>query len=322
MSQKAPPEISALAAARAAAREARDWPEADRLRGEIEAAGWSVVDRGTRYTLRPAHAPDLETDGAIRYGRSGAVPSRLDELTSAPLTVVLVADDRPDDVAITLASLRAEAPVGTQVVIVANDPTPAQATALAGPIDTVAGVTVEVIWTSARLGRAAVLNAGSRRAVGAVVLFFGTGPGPVPGGVGALVDALADPVVAVAGPDGLTTSDLRHFADAATGEPTVVSGTIACRRADLIARGPLEERYLTARGLDAWWSLTLRDEGGSGPPRRALVVGGSADGVAGSDPAEEGSRAERRDYYRLLERFGGRPDLLADGPSDPVGRPA
>ncbi len=161
MSQKAPPEIAQLAAARAAAREARDWPEADRLRAEIETAGWAVVDRGTRYTLRPAHAPDLETDGVVRYGRSGAVPSRLEEPASAPLTVVLVADDRPDEAARALAALRSEASVGTQVVIVANDPTPGQATALADPLEAVGGVAVEVVWTSARLGRAGGAQRGS-----------------------------------------------------------------------------------------------------------------------------------------------------------------
>jgi cysteinyl-tRNA synthetase len=40
----APDEVLRLAAARVAARDARDWGEADRLRDEIEAAGWEVRD--------------------------------------------------------------------------------------------------------------------------------------------------------------------------------------------------------------------------------------------------------------------------------------
>ncbi len=31
----------------------RDWPTADRLRAEIEAAGWQVVDQGLGYRLQP-----------------------------------------------------------------------------------------------------------------------------------------------------------------------------------------------------------------------------------------------------------------------------
>ncbi len=43
-SQAAPDAVRALAVERAAARAAGDWPEADRLRAEIEAAGWIVRD--------------------------------------------------------------------------------------------------------------------------------------------------------------------------------------------------------------------------------------------------------------------------------------
>ena len=47
-----PDEVLTAAHERAAAREARDWAEADRLRAEIEAAGWKIVDRGTDFALR------------------------------------------------------------------------------------------------------------------------------------------------------------------------------------------------------------------------------------------------------------------------------
>src|SRR3954471_11169349 len=42
-----PDDILSLAHDRAAARGARDWAAADRIRAEIEAAGWKIVDRGT-----------------------------------------------------------------------------------------------------------------------------------------------------------------------------------------------------------------------------------------------------------------------------------
>jgi len=43
----APQEIIDLAEARAAARRARDWDEADSLRARIEDRGWKVVDAGS-----------------------------------------------------------------------------------------------------------------------------------------------------------------------------------------------------------------------------------------------------------------------------------
>jgi cysteinyl-tRNA synthetase len=42
--QEAPPEVVELAEARQRARETRDFGEADRIRGEIESAGWVVRD--------------------------------------------------------------------------------------------------------------------------------------------------------------------------------------------------------------------------------------------------------------------------------------
>jgi cysteinyl-tRNA synthetase len=51
--EEAPPELAALAEQRVAAREAKNFGEADRLRGEIEAAGWSVRDVDGGFQLVP-----------------------------------------------------------------------------------------------------------------------------------------------------------------------------------------------------------------------------------------------------------------------------
>ncbi|HEY8623524.1 MAG TPA: cysteine--tRNA ligase, partial [Casimicrobiaceae bacterium] len=47
-----PEPIAVLAAARAAARQSRQWAEADRLRAEIQAAGWEMEDRADGYALK------------------------------------------------------------------------------------------------------------------------------------------------------------------------------------------------------------------------------------------------------------------------------
>jgi cysteinyl-tRNA synthetase len=51
--EEAPPEVVQLAEARQAARERRDWGDADRLRAEIEAAGWEVRDVADGFRLVP-----------------------------------------------------------------------------------------------------------------------------------------------------------------------------------------------------------------------------------------------------------------------------
>ena len=81
---------------RRAARAERNWAEADRLKAEIEAAGWKIVDRGRAFSLTRAHPPDLEDEGVVRYGWSGSVPSVLGEPASTAATVVRAV---PDDAA-------------------------------------------------------------------------------------------------------------------------------------------------------------------------------------------------------------------------------
>jgi cysteinyl-tRNA synthetase len=316
-----PQPVLDAAHARAAARAARDWPEADRLRAEIEAAGWRVVDRGTDFRLEPLHPPDVADEIGVRYGRSDAVPSRLDEPATCPATVILVATDQPDDLDRAIAALRGTSPRGTQVVVVADAPDPAQADRLPvpAPADGEVGgdveVEVEVVRTSARLGWAAALNVGLRRAAGEVVIVMDTSVEPTGDAVTPLAAALADPDVAVAGPFGLRSADLRRFEEVTDGDAAAIEGyLLAVRRADAVAAGLLDEAFRFYRNLDIWWSLVLRDRGEGTPPRRAAVVAGlplrrhEHRGWT-STPEADRDRLSKRNFYRVLDRFRDRADL-------------
>jgi hypothetical protein len=131
-----------------------------------------------------------------------------------------------------------------------------------------------------------------------------------------LVRALDDPGVAVAGGWGIVSTDLRKFEDAPPGDVDAIEGYLqAFRRVDVAGRGPLDERFRFYRNLDIWWSLVLRDEGEEAPPRRAVRL----DGLAAirhehrgytSLPDDERDRQSKRNFYRIIDRFGWRRDLL------------
>ena len=312
-----------LARARRRAREGRDWAEADRLRAEIEAAGWKVVDRGTDFKLTPSHPPDAIEAGRTRYGSSASVPSRLEQPPTGVASVVLVASDRPTQVARAVKGLWGHVPDGTQVVIVANGRSGDELTPFGGAPGSGAtdpgGPTLEVVWLSAGLGPAAALNAGIRRTSAAVVVLLDAGAEPTGDLVSPLVAALADPTVAVAGGWGSVSLDMRHFTDAPAGEVDVIDATcFAFRRSDYVERGPLDERFHSLRHLATWWSLVLRDEGEGSTARRAIRLAElplrrrePGDERPTNDGPADGprDRAERRDVYRLLDRFGRRSDL-------------
>jgi hypothetical protein len=315
--QRIPDEVLAAAHARSRARVARDWPEADRLRAEIEAAGWKIADSGTDFALTPSASPDLVEGATVRYGSSASVPSRLEEAPVGVASVILIATDFPADLERVLAGIREHAPDGTQIVVVADDPSPEQSTQLdrleAHDPET-PGIGAEVVRTSARLGHAAALNVAIRRVAAPVVVVLDSSVEPTGDVVTPLVRALDDPSVAVAGGWGIVSADLRHFEDAPAGDVDAIEGYAqAFRRADYAERGPLDERFRFYRNLDIWWSLVLRDGGEGGPHRRAVALDLPAvrhehRGYA-SVPEDERNRLSKRNFYRIIDRFGSRLDL-------------
>ncbi len=310
MNDEAPPEVENLAERRADARRARDYAAADQLKAEIEAAGWKVADHGTDYRLSPARPRDVEVGGRVRYGASESVPSLLSEPPGSAVTVVLAAGDDPGAVDANLARL-STADVDVEVVVVADGPSPAVEERLEDW-----SASAEVVAILPRLSLGGAWNAGLRRAAGKVVVVVGR-DNDLTADVETLAAALADPAVAVAGPIGLVSGDLRRWETSAGPDVDAVDAhAIAFRRSDAVVRGPLDERLATPRLLAAWWSLALRDEGRGEPARRAVVAGAGpaeADRVDEKPDEEQRSapdRAERRDRYRLIDRFGTRYDLL------------
>jgi hypothetical protein len=353
-----PAEITHLVRERTEARAHRDWARADALKAEIEAAGWRVVDRGSRTSVSPAAPATIELDGELRYGSAASVPSLLESPPTATWTVIVVASEQPERVSRLLTALRSHAPRGTGVVVVANDPSDAQVAALGSetpdraPID---GNIPELLRTSTRLGYAAALNIGLRRATGEFVLLADATAWPTGDAMTPLAAALQDPAVAAAGGFGLYAAEAGPLrpnallrepaadadADEATAGATAIEGAwLAFRRSDYSGLGPLDERFVTPAWLDVWWTLRLRagaepegaeyvesaatespqDESAAGAaeavahdvempaPRRALPLILPLEREDVSWPPDR-SRLNRRNMYRVLDRFGWREDL-------------
>ncbi|MEO8208412.1 MAG: glycosyltransferase family A protein [Chloroflexota bacterium] len=300
---------------RSAARAAQEWTRADELRDEIEAGGWRVIDSGTDFRLEPAVPADRVDSGRLLFGHSLAVPSRLDEPSTAPASVVvLLPHPGTPFEARTLDGLVAASPPGIHHVVVAEAPTPE----LSAALEAFAGA-VEVVGTSTRIGAAALRNIGIRRATGEIVVLVDGLIDLLGDIVSPLIDALADPTVAVAGVDGLSTVDFSAFTPTGAGDAATAIGgpIIAFRRADAHAVGPIDEAFHTSELADTWWSLMLREGEAGSQVREAVVLPdlpiilrGSA--VSG-ELVDREARAVRRERYRLLRRFAGHEDLLAGG---------
>jgi hypothetical protein len=305
----APQDIVALADERASARSLRDYRTADELKARIEAAGWKVVDFGSAYELKPARPADVTEGERTLYGGVASVPSRLDQPTACPASVVVVAngDTAPPEQA--LRAIADTVPPDTQVLLVAGPDTSTD-----GPAD-------EVVATAVAFGAGDALQAGLRRTTGAIVIVLE--PEHVPGGdiVTPIVAALADPSVAIVASTGLHSADLHRYRPLERGDATTVaSGCYGFRRADAIDRGPIDDRLQLRGSVAAWLGLLLRDEGPQTTPRRAQVLDLPLELIeSGASVAQEHARLARRDGYRIADRFRGH-QWLAGGEEPPQGR--
>jgi hypothetical protein len=245
-------------------------------------------------------------------------------------SIVVVAGERSESLAHTLGRLADHAPDGTQLIVAAEDVSAERAERLAA-LDAVdpgaPGVVTEVVWLTAGLGHATALNSGVRRAMASVVIVLDASLEPSGDFITPLVRALDDPGIGVAGAFGLRSGDLRHFEPAPAGDVDTIDGClIAFRRDDYAARGPLDEKFRLDPHLDTWWSLVLRDEGEDSEPRRAVAIALPVGGHEGRDHAGPAGtvgpagpvgpagalrdRQTKRNFYRVIERFGARRDLL------------
>ena len=114
----------------------------------------------TAAELARAVPADVEAEGAVRYGSSANVASRLEEPATGLATVILVATDHPADVERAVRSVAAHAPAGTSVVVVADGPSDeASVRAIASKCGASGPVGTFVAGPAATTERAAVMPA-------------------------------------------------------------------------------------------------------------------------------------------------------------------
>jgi cysteinyl-tRNA synthetase len=173
---------------------------------------------------------------------------------------------------------------------------------------------VEVVPLEGDAGWGAARNAGLRRSRGRIVVVVDGSVEPVGDVFGPIEEALSDPGVGVCGPFGIVTTDLREFHESDGPDVDAIEGYLMAFRRDVLARaGLFDERFRWYRTADVELSFRVRDAG----LRAAVVpvpVRRHAHRAWESMPPAERDRLSKRNFYRFLERFRGRVDLLVNPP--------
>ncbi|HEX2193690.1 MAG TPA: glycosyltransferase [Candidatus Limnocylindria bacterium] len=302
MSAEPPPDVQRLVDQRAEARARRDWEAADALRGVIREQGWEPIDSPSGSSVRPL-LPAMAA--ATGYARPEDLASLLEEPAVLDASLVTIVEDDPEDLARLALGLRRFTPkASAELVVVENAASsPAQGDEV--------GLPIVRLPTTARLGWADAANLGLRRARGAFIVLLDGSVEPMGEFVAPLLDAFEDASVGLAGPWGLVSDDGRHFSEIDSGEVDAVQAyCLAVRREALAAVGGFDHRYRYYRNADLDLSFAIRDRGWRAvavagvPLRRHEHRGWTA------LPDDERDRLSRRNFYRFLERWGRRPDLL------------
>jgi len=299
-----PDEVRALAAERDRRRDEKDFAAADALRDRIAELGFTVVDTAEGPRLEPIAAT------APERARAADVESVLDDPSTLEASVHWVVEGWPEDVVRALRGFRAHED-GREVQYVVADVTETDPSTY--------GDGVDVVSLEPGTGWGAARNAGLRRSRGRIVLVMDGSVEPEGDVLGPLERALEDPSVGVCGPFGISTNDLREFHDSdGTGpdrEVDAIEGYLMAFRRDVIRDvGLFDEKFRWYRTADIECSFRVRDAGF----KAVLVdvpVRKHEHRVYHSTPPDERDRLSKRNYYRFLERFRDRFDLLVERPA-------
>lgn len=302
-----PTEILALSHERDLLRRKGQYDRADILKQKIEDAGFAIKDNphGAHLVILPG----VEVDGELhRVARQ--LPSFLDEADLCTFSVQIMAQNNIEATSRCVESvLRFAGEQSLELILVDNasqDGLDVWAEALRQR-----DARVHVLRTTRKMGIAEARNIGLRQSRGRYVLLLGTNMELTGDIFTPLAQTLSDNDIGLTGLRGLRTNDLRHFEESQEPEVEVIESTcMAFRRKLLRQTGLFDDRYRVPNYMDIDFSFAIRDSGVQAvlTPDLPLASHPTTQPVALSD--SEQARLNKRNFYRFLEKWGDRDDLL------------
>ncbi|HYV01352.1 MAG TPA: glycosyltransferase, partial [Actinomycetota bacterium] len=172
---------------------------------------------------------------------------------------------------------------------------------------------VEVVALVPGTGWAAARNAGLTRSTGRVIVVADGSVEATGDVLGPLTQALSDPDIGLTGPFGIVTDDLREFHESIGPDVDAVETYLMAFRRELLVDGvAFDPGFRFYRSADIELSFQVKARG-----LRAVVtpvqVVRHEHRMWANTPEVERARLSKRNFYRFLDRWRGRTDLLVGG---------
>ena len=305
-----PADILALSHERDALRKRGQYARADQLKQQIEEAGYGIKDNphGAHLIILPSVEIDGKDHRPIRH-----VPSLLQIPDRCQFSVNILAHNNFEQVRRSIESILRFAANNTfEMILVDNaseDETYAWAKELQRDV-----ANLHIVHMSRPTGEAEARNIGLKQSTGKYILLLDSRIELLGDVFTPLAQTLADSNAGITGWRGLLTDDLRHFEESSAPEVEAIDAQCMAFPRELLKKtGLFDEGYRFPCYMDIDFNFAIRDTGAraivtSDLPLLCHPVQPDAD-----LPDAERTRLTKRNYYRFLEKWGQREDLLLEG---------
>ncbi len=313
-----PADILALSHERDMLRRRGQYDRADALKRQLEDAGYLVKDNphGAHLVILPS----ITIDGK-QYRTARQLPSFLNEVDRCTFSINILAQNTHDQTRRCIESvLRFADNADIEIILVDNSSKDG--------IDLWAEMTryqeprLHVIRTSRIVGAAEARNIGLKQSRGHYILLLDSSTELSGDIFTPLATLLEDSAIGIIGTHGLHTDDLRHFEESTSeqnGEVVAVDGPcIAFQRKFLRDVGLFDEGYRTPAYMDIDFTFAIRDSGTDAHVVYNLPLICHPTSRESNSSESEQARQNKRNFYRFLEKWGDREDLLP-APNDDDG---
>ncbi len=306
--QPIPDEILALSHERDLLRRRGQYERADLLKQQIENAGYALKDnpRGAHLVILPG----IEVDGHV-YRMARQLPSLLDEPDLCSFSVNILARNSSEQTRRCLESvLRHAGDTSIEIILIDNASQDgfdlwAEAFKHEEP-------RMRFLRATRPMGEAEARNIGLKQSRGQYVVLLDNCIELQGDIFQPLAATLTEHPSAITGLRGLHTEDLRHFEESQQLETEAVDGLLMAFKRELLKKIELfDERYRYPYYMDIDFNFAAREQGGRAVVTPQLPVVRHPATTTGMSESER-ARLTKRNFYRFLEKWGDREDLLIE----------
>ena len=303
-----PADILALSHERDELRRKGKYQKADDLKRQIEEAGYGIKDNP-----HGAHLivlPEVEIDGET-YRTSRHVPSLLEQAATCAFSVHILARDSFEATRRCVESVERFADGHDIEIILVDNGSQDELYAWATERQQ-QNPRLHVARIARPVGEAEARNVGLKRSLGQYILLLDSAVELTGDVFTPLATTLSHADIGITGLRGLLSQDLRHFEETSELEVEAIAGLCMAFRRDMLKRaGLFDERFRFPYYMDIDFNFAVRDCGKSARviPNLPVHCHPQQDYDTKLSDAER-SRLTRRNFYRFLDKWGHRDDLL------------